>query len=225
MYGFMNNYPYFGMSLIICISLFICMFFFPSQRRFMLFSGLLSTPFCLYEFLFIPVYWKPVQLFGLIVSPSDILFSFATGGMACAATSLFVKGKIVLNFIFLIFLRRFLICTVIGLCLCFTLWVYGVKIMTSVLICILVGFIFISLRYRELGIKSLLGALGFVLFYASILKLCYVIWPHFYIQWNFNDLWELSFVGLPLEEIIWAFAFGAIWPKFMVYTFNGTIVR
>jgi len=225
MYDFAYNYPYFGMSLIICIFLFVCLFLLSAHRKIIFFSGLLSIPFCLYEFFFIPSYWKPAQMFGLIISPSDILFSFATGGMAWATTSLFIKKRIQWNFNVLIFMRRFLICSLLGFCIFVTLWIYDLKIMTSVLLCILIGIIGISLRCRELGIELILGASVFVLYYMCILKLCYIIWPHFYGHWNIINLWGLSFAGLPLEEIVWAFAFGIIWPKFSIYALNGTLIH
>jgi len=64
----------------------------------------------------------------------------------------------------------------------------------------------------DLGRKTLLGGAMFLSLYASLMALLVVFAPGYIEQvWNFPDLSGVLFVGIPLEELAFGFAFGMYW--------------
>jgi len=65
----------------------------------------------------------------------------------------------------------------------------------------------------ELGRKTLLGGLLFLVLYAAFMALLVVFTPG-YIErvWNLGDLSGVLIAGIPLEELAFGFAFGMYWP-------------
>lgn len=220
----LNSYPFFGMSLALMAVCIVCMALFPSRRGPMFLSGLLCTPFCLYEVAFVPEYWRPVEIARCLVGLEDMMFSFATGGIAWLLGTCCLRRDISFSIEPLRFSRRFFGCSILGVILSLILWRMGLRIMTATLLVIAVGFIGLALRYRRLCSVAVPGALGFLLVYVAVLRLSFVIWPHSLLQWNSDGLWSSRFLGVPLEEVLWALAFGAIWPRFMAYVFDARLV-
>jgi len=64
----------------------------------------------------------------------------------------------------------------------------------------------------ELGRKTLLGGLLFLVLYAAFMALLVVFTPG-YIErvWNLGDLSGVLIAGIPLEELAFGFAFGMYW--------------
>jgi energy-coupling factor transporter transmembrane protein EcfT len=64
----------------------------------------------------------------------------------------------------------------------------------------------------ELGRKTLLGGLLFLVLYAAFMVLLVVFTPG-YIErvWNLGDLSGVLIAGIPLEELAFGFAFGTYW--------------
>ena len=67
---------------------------------------------------------------------------------------------------------------------------------------------------------ALAGSLLFTLYYSIIMGISLKLFPHMILFWNNNNLWGLSVFNVPLEEIVWAFGYGAVWPLAMAYVFN-----
>lgn len=222
--AFLNSYPFFGMSLVLMAVCIVCMAVFPSRCGPMFFSGLLCAPFCLYEVAFVPEYWSPVRIARGLVGLEDIMFSFATGGIAWLLGTCCLRRNISFSIEPLRFSRRFFGCSILGLILSLILWRLGLRIMTATLLVIAIGVVGLALRYRRLWLVAVQGAFGFLLVYVAVLRLSFVIWPQFLLQWNSDGLWGTSFLGVPLEEVLWALAFGAIWPGFMAYVFDARLV-
>ncbi len=66
---------------------------------------------------------------------------------------------------------------------------------------------------------SLRGMASFLALYVIVLKVSFVLAPAFLEQWNREAM--LGYVGgMPLNEILWAAAFGAAWPAMMAYAFD-----
>jgi hypothetical protein len=82
----------------------------------------------------------------------------------------------------------------------------------------MLGSMLLVLRPGLLGV-SLRGMVRFALLYAITLKLIFVLAPSFVAQWNREALLGLV-GGMPVEELLWAAAFGAVWPAMMAYAFD-----
>jgi len=210
-------YPYFGLSIsLFLIGLFL-IFLFPRHRRFMFLSGIFSLLFALFSIAFIPEYWNPEKIGGLIVGIEDILFSFATGCIVWVVASLISKKNFNFNTKFSTVLKRYLIVVNSGIFLGILLWVSGMNIMTATIILITIVGVVLLYYYKKLLFFLLSGALGFTLFYMVIIYLILSFWPQFVLQWSSGCLSGIAVFGIPLEEIIWAFAYGAVWPIFFVF--------
>jgi hypothetical protein len=44
--------------------------------------------------------------------------------------------------------------------------------------------------------------------------------PVLQLHWNPHNLWGPRLFGVPVEEVAWALAYGAVWPLFMAYVFD-----
>jgi hypothetical protein len=73
---------------------------------------------------------------------------------------------------------------------------------------------------RELWPLSAAGAVGFTAYYAVIVVALAVVLPGLQLHWTRENLWGPRVFGVPLEEVAWAFAYGAVWPLFMAYVFD-----
>jgi hypothetical protein len=78
----------------------------------------------------------------------------------------------------------------------------------------------LTLSRRRLWPIPLFGSISFALLYIVVLEAAYTLWPHFLAQWTADRLWGLSVLGMPAEEVVWAFSFGGVWPLLMAYGFD-----
>jgi hypothetical protein len=78
--------------------------------------------------------------------------------------------------------------------------------------------VMLALR-RGLWPLMLRGALLFGAFYLGFIKLALLLYPSFLASWSpavpFGYWW-----GIPLYELYWAIAFGAVWPLFIAFSFG-----
>ena len=68
---------------------------------------------------------------------------------------------------------------------------------------------------KQYWFLSLAGACGFILFYIILIAGIGICYPSMHTQWTLENLWDVNFLGFPLEEYIWAFGFGAVFPLIM----------
>lgn len=216
----LQSHPYLIMSLILVVFSVTCLAACPSQRRLMVLSGVLAMPFCLYEFAFIPEYWSPSTVGGGKVGPEDLLFSFSTGGIAWLIATFGTRYSLTVNFQKSVFLRRFVGSSLMGVVFSLIFWVLGVPIMTSILICYILGIVFISWRFPRFHSLVVKGAIGFAIIYTIILSGMFIISPGFISQWNSDNLSGFMVAGTPVEEALWALCFGAVWPRFIAYVLD-----
>jgi hypothetical protein len=82
------QYSYFVGSLIFVAAWVVFYFVTKTHRRQMIWGSVLSAPFALAGFLFIPEYWNPPSLFDLDarfgIGIEDVIWSAAVGGIASA---------------------------------------------------------------------------------------------------------------------------------------------
>lgn len=211
----MAEYIYLYGSLVLLGSWTICLVVFPLQRKLATISSFPSMPLACASVLFVPEYWQPIRLLDGMTGIEDLIFSFATGGLAWVASMWLLPRRIIVNLIWHRHLTRYLYTVGIGVVLWLTLWLLGFSVMTAALVDCL-AFTLLNLALRpELIPLAIRGALGFAAPYMAFAILGGTLFPGFYEQWNHANLWGVYLLSVPLEEGAWALAFGALWPVFL----------
>lgn len=192
---------------------------FSEHRRAMLWASLFTTPFGLTEPLFVPEYWSPPSVFDLALRTGfdieSLVFCFGIGGVGAVLFQVVTGRKSVPlpervrrdrrhRFHQLALVSPFLIFVP----LYFLPWnpIYpGITAMV-------VGAAATWACRPDLGKASLATSVLFLCYYAVFLAGLEVASPG-YIErvWNLEALSGLSIIGFPLEELIFAAAFGAYW--------------
>ena len=222
MWTFMQTYPYFVWTLCWMFMLggllTLCS---PFQRRLALASALISTPFAFTEALAIPHYWNPARTANWLgASPEDFLFCIATGGICWLLASHPFRGRLVSATDPRLIFKRGLQGLSLGVMVFGGSFFLPFKPMTNLLMPILAtGILALCMRPRLWKI-SLAGMIGFTSIYLAFIKACFVLMPGFFISWTPENLWGPAVWGIPLDEIAWAAAFGAIWPLAMAYALD-----
>ena len=192
---------------------------FPPHRRQMWWASLLMAPFGLTEPLFVPEYWNPPSLFELAQRTGfdieSIIFSFAIGGVGAVLYNIVTRKRLepfglhdrhhsrdrwhpwALATPFALFpILYFLPWNVIYA---------GVAAMTA-------GAIAAVLCRPDLKSNTLLGGVLFLAIYTSfLLGLKWSAPGYIELVWNLKALSGISIYGLPLEELLFGFAFGLMW--------------
>ncbi len=222
---FIIQYPYLGLGFILFLLAAFFWTMLPGQRRPMLLSGILSMPYALASIVFVPEYWTPVRLINGVTGLEDLLFSLSNGALAWSVSVGIFSKSWTLNLNPSCMALRYVIFTLSGVALSLIVWFSDLKVMTAALVSIIGLGLFILWIQQDLWRVALLGMLGFGLLYGLALKGVLGLNPDFLYQWNLTNLSGFQIVGIPSEEIQWALGFGAVWPIFMVYVFDGRLVR
>lgn len=220
MTSFFAGTPYLAMSAFLLAAFSAGYLLVPAQRKPMLVSGLLCAPFCLFELAFVPEYWSPHRMPGSPLAAGDLIFSFATGGLAWLLAAGVRDRPLRPSFTPGRFVIRYLVPSLVGAGFVVGLWRLGVPIMPAALIGIGVGALVLAGVYRHRVSRMIRGAAGFGLFYSLVLKLALALWPSFLVCWRREGPLDSLVWGLPLGEILWAAGFGAIWPAFISHVFG-----
>jgi len=220
---FFSTYPYLLISLTLLVVFFLCYMAGEKQRRPMLLSALLSAPYGFLSVHFVPAYWDPVRIAEFGAGIEDIIFSFANGGIVWFMATWPVRNRLSVDIQTRRMLRRYVVCTVSGLSLGLIPLLLGFDPMHVSLVGIAVmGIVLLRLR-GELWRLTVVGAVCFGLFYTAICIVSFSLNPDLLRQWNFAALSGYSLVGVPVEEIAWSIAFGAVWPLIIAYSFETRI--
>ena len=217
--GFVTTHPYAALNLLLAMSAGVALAFSPSnQRRPALVSGLLAAPWALTCLILTPSYWQPVYLLvRLGVGMEDVAFMFTSGILSwtlaqcpferCAGPPDSTAS----------FLRRALGCWGCGSLLFSVFQLAGWRLMWSVLATmVLLSAALVAVRPDLRGV-SLRGMVRFAVCYPAILKLVFIASPSFVSHWNRDALLGYYLFGLPVEEILWAAGFGAVWPTILAF--------
>jgi hypothetical protein len=220
------DYPY--MISVLCLFVLFAFGYIISPakwRRTMLLSALFSMPCCFASVFFVPAYWNPVRITTFIIGFEDLIFSFATGGIAWLLATLPLRKHISLEIRPNILFKRYFICILSGSAVNVLFLIIGFKVMPSALFGILsVGIIILILR-RNLWPLAFTGIISFVIIYFIVIESVFWFLPGFALQWNAENLWAIYVWGVPLEEIIWVACCAAVWPLIMAYLFNAKIIH
>ena len=189
------------------------------HRRQMWWASLLMAPFGLTEPLFVPEYWNPPSLFELAQRTGfdieSIIFSFAIGGIGAALYNTITRQRVEP-------LRpgeghggrrrwhRWALATPFALfpILYFLPW----NVIYAGIVAMVAGAIAAVLCRPDLKANTLAGGFLFLALYAIFLLELKWSAPGYIEQvWNLKDLSGIVIYGLPIEELLFGFAFGMVW--------------
>lgn len=193
---------------------------FPRHRRTMVLASVLTLPFGLTEPLFIPQYWDPPSLFDLAQRTGfdieSVIFSFGIGGVGAVLMNVLTRRitapiesadrahsrhrlhRVALVSPFVMFLL---------------LLPAGWNPIYPGIVAMLVGAALSVWCRPDLRWHYLLGGLVFAVYYALFFVGLAVMAPPGYIAavWNLQDLSGIRLGFMPLEELLFAIAFGGYW--------------
>jgi hypothetical protein len=219
---FTQAYPYMATSLVMLGCAALLLISRPATRGAALLSGLLSMPFALFSFEFVGVYWHPRTVaYWRATSPEDLLFSFSTGVIVWSLATWLGSPIPILAIDTKRLVQRYLALSALGIGTgYFFKFFHPIGVMNSAMVGIgLVGLVVAASR-RDAWRLALGGLVGFGAFYIGLGALISVLWPSFVGQWQSGEMLRFSVLGLPGYELVWALAYGAVWPLFMAYCFD-----
>lgn len=163
-----------------------------------------------FEFLFIPAYWNPRTLFDL--APFEIegfILMFFVGGIASVLYDELFRKREVKDF-----KRHYLhyaILLLMPASLLVTMVLFDFNVAYHFSIAMFAGAVGISIIRRDLLRESFLGGLAFVFVYFLVIKTVFLLFPTGLQYWNIASLSHIFVLGIPIEELLLAFTFGALW--------------
>lgn len=214
-----EQYVWLAASVLLLLPWLVLFLRYPQLRRTMLWASLFTAPFGLTEPLFVPEYWNPPSLFDLAQRTGfdieSVIFCFGVGGVGAVLYPALTgqrhrafdpseRREPLHRRHWLAIATPFLAFPI----LYFLPWnpIYaGIAAM-------LLGALATMLCRPDLRRNAWAGAGLFFVYYLYFLVSLRVMSPG-YIQrvWNFADLTGLQPLGFPLEELLFAAAFGLYW--------------
>ena len=226
MLHFFSTYAYFSFSLVLLGLLGLGIYAFPSQRRPMVLAGIIGAPSALYQSLFVPEYWEPIQLFRCLAGPEDLIFNASMGSLGwLIVPAVYGRRMMHLSIRPWRIVRAYLGFTVIFLGVWLPLWNAGMHVLRAELLAtaaVVLVVLVLRLRFWPLVV---VGPLMFGLPYTVLVSLGLWLRPDFLAQWNLNSLTGWYVLGIPIEETAWAFSYGAAWPLLLVYHFDLRLLK
>ncbi len=196
-------------------------------RKEMLIASLIATPAALSEFFFVPEYWYPDAIISPKLSIEDFLFSFAVGGIAAVLYELVVRRVKHKRLCDCLHESRLpVLVLLVGVVVVFiTYFIFRINFMIAAYIGILTDLSLMVLTRPDLTRKLLLSSLLFGLFYTLFFALFTVIVPGFTAHWNPKALSGLTFLKVPIEEILWGFGAGGLFGPIYEYLLGISITK
>src|SRR3989338_6687054 len=162
---------------------------------------------------FIPGYWNPDTLFDLGrtlgLSIEDLFFAFFVGGIATVIYEAIFRKKISIRRSYHPHLRAI----VVGLGAAGILMLFMRPNPIYPLILFgFVGALVLCIERKDLIMHSIFGGIGFLLVYMAGFILFLILFPDYFERvYNLKALSGISFIGFPIEELLYAFSFGLLW--------------
>ncbi len=194
-----------------------------STRKEMLWASILTAPFGLTEPIFVPEYWNPPSLFNLAANTGfdieSLIFSFAIGGIGAVLYEVFIKVKhIKMSQHEMASPRhRFHLLALLSPFIAFIPLYFFTQLnpIYSVTIAMIIGVIAALLCRPDLTSKVIIGSLLFLGLYFVFFLSFNLIYPGIVEQvWNLKAISGILILGVPLEELIFALTFGALWSSY-----------
>lgn len=198
----------------------------PMLRKEMFWVSLFTMPFGLTEPLFVPEYWNPPSLFNLAARTGfdieSLIFCFAIGGIAAVLYDaiLKIKHKKMIKKDIQNKKHRFHKLILVSPIITFLLLYFLTDLnpIYSASIAMLVGGILTVSCRADLKKNILFGGILFSVFYFVFFLAFNLIYPGLVQEvWNLSAISGILILGVPLEELLFAFTFGLIWSSIYEY--------
>jgi len=229
-----EQYVWFAWSVVFLIPWGALYAAFPAQRRAMIWASLFTAPFGLTEPIFVPEYWNPPSLFDLArrtgFDIESVVFSFAIGGVGAVLYNALtgVRHRPVDARERVRPLHRHHYLALAAPFLSFPL-LYALpwNPIYAAIAAMIVGGVANVLCRPDLKLKSWVGAGLFLAYYAVFVLALEWSSPGYVARvWNLAALTGVIVVGMPLEELLFAAAFGLYWAgAYEHFTWSGITHR
>lgn len=191
----------------------------PAHRAKMMWASLFTAPFGLTEPVFVPAYWNPPSLLDLAQTTGfdieSIVFSFGIGGLGSALYDIITGAKLVSvgQLERVRPLHRHHYVAIAAPFLAFpALYVLPWNPIYPAIVAMFVGAVSTIACRPDLAAKTWIGGALFLGFYAVYLLGLEGFAPGYIARvWNLADLTGVIVVRMPLEELLFAVAFGMYW--------------
>ncbi|MEO8479828.1 MAG: lycopene cyclase domain-containing protein [Gemmatimonadota bacterium] len=193
---------------------------FPAHRAPMRWASLFTMPFGLTEPLFVPEYWAPPSLFDLAARTGfdieSLIFSFAIGGVGAVLVNIFTRRTLAafpsaMHKVGRHRFHRWALLVPFGLFP--VLMLVDWNPIFPAIIAMLVGSALAVWCRSDLIWPTVFGGALFLGYYVVFLTGLWFTAPTGYIRtvWNLEALTGVVIGFMPLEELLFAVAFGAYW--------------
>lgn len=191
----------------------------PRLRKEMFWVSLFTMPFGLTEPLFVPKYWNPPSLFDLAAKTGfdieSLIFSFAVGGIGAVLYEALVEvehKKLTAKEKHSKKHRFHLLALTSPIIVFIPLLFTNLNPIYSTSIAMFVGGIAAILCRPDLKKKILVGGIAFLSLYFVFFLSFNFVYPGIVQQvWNLSAITGILILGVPLEELLFAFTFGLLW--------------
>jgi hypothetical protein len=198
----------------------IIFLFRKNLKKEMFLVSLFTMPFGLTEPLFVPAYWNPPSLFNLAATTGfdieSLIFSFVIGGIGSVLYGVFFKvkqAKMNYHEMYSKKHRYHLLALFSPIIIFLILWLLtDLNPIYSASIAMLVGGMATLLCRPDLKKEIWMGGILFLLLYFVFFFFFILVYPYAVTKfWNLLAISGIMILGIPLEELIFAFTYGLMW--------------
>ncbi len=176
-------------------------------------------------------WWKPLTITGTSIGIEDFLFGFGIGGVSSVIYEHLFNKRIRIKKIKKLkeerknLSFRFLI---LGMLVIFlsSFFIFGLNSFISAISSFIIPTLIVYIKRKDLIKDSLVS--GLLILVASILgyHILNLITPGFFDEfWLFQNIGKIIILGIPLEEHVWFFTFGAFIGPFYEYWQEGKLIN
>ncbi len=210
-----------SLALIVCWL--IVYLLYKDGRKRMLWASLYTMPFGLTEPLFVPEYWNPPSLFDLAQNTGfdieSLIFCFGIGGLGVVlydfifkvqhtSMSIDEKSKVRHRFHFWVLISPIILFP-------FFYFSFGWNVIYVATFTMFLSAIAALWCRPDLKAKIWVSGLIFTLFYLVYFLTLISISPGYVDRvWTLKAISGIELLGIPIEELIFAFTFGMLWASF-----------
>lgn len=221
-------------SLIILVVWAIIYYYKKNVRKEMLKMSFITMPFGLTEPLFVPEYWYPPTLFNLAEKTGfdieSLIFSFAIGGIGTVLYLLIYNRNYVLmpeNERHHHKHKLHIYILTVPVIVFFILAVFtSLNHIYCGIIAMFTGAIATYYCRPDLKSKIWVGGVLFTILYFIYFGSILIPYPNYVkLYWNLKNLTDILILGIPLEELLFAFTFGMYWSSFYEHLYWRKLIK
>lgn len=163
--------------------------------------------------LFLSDYWEPKTILGYSFSIEDFLFGFFTAGISAVTYEILFRKKYQEKKDLKHHWSSFLLPSIIGTLtlLLILMYVFNLNSIYALVISSLFLVFIFSFFRKDLLPNAIANGLIFTAIYFILFSAFLVLFPGVLEQWwKLEHLSSIFFLGIPVEELLWAFSWGAV---------------